>query len=337
MAELRDTHVAADSLLAVLRPAMAFFCGQGELSRRWAEENIDSGGEWTRATTRMFLASFAENSGDTETMRTEMTAALRDFRRIGERWGLASALRGIAQLRTLDGDLTGAAEAYEEALALTRQLKSNEDQVVMHLRLADLALRRGSTQDARRFLDDAEQASNAGRSHFELLYAAAMQAEIEWHTGDRERAGTLLAQARAGLDSLADDHPAHGHIHAAVVTIAGRVNAAAGRHHDALADACEAYAAAVGTGDMPLIALVGVLVAAISEPDDPERAARVLGAADRLRGGADPTAVEIAQLTAALRDRLGNGEFASLYGEGRALPREAALAVIDPNGQARVR
>ena len=56
----------------------------------------------------------------------------------------------------------------------------------------------------------------------------------------------------------------------------------------------------------------------------------MLGAAARLRGSADRTSPDVAQLTARLRGELGDAAFAAAFAAGRALDRDAALARLDP-------
>jgi hypothetical protein len=92
----------------------------------------------------------------------------------------------------------------------------------------------------------------------------------------------------------------------------------------------------VGTDDLPVVALVGLSVAAVAGHDGaPVDAAEILGAAARLRGSPDRTSPEVVALTARLRDELGDAAFEAAFAAGRALDREAALARLDPAGYAR--
>lgn len=91
-------------------------------------EPVDSvcPGPWVRATARTGRAAYAENARDTELMRADVQAAYADFERIGDRWGLSSILANRAQLRTMDGDLTGGGR-LRAALQYVRVLGSRED------------------------------------------------------------------------------------------------------------------------------------------------------------------------------------------------------------------
>jgi hypothetical protein len=96
----------------------------------------------------------------------------------------------------------------------------------------------------------------------------------------------------------------------------------------------DAFAAAIGTRDMPVVAVVGVTLAEIvAASGDADEAATMLGAAARLRGADDPTSREIADLTARLRDTLGGERFAERYAAGKALDRDAAIERLTPSDQ----
>jgi hypothetical protein len=95
----------------------------------------------------------------------------------------------------------------------------------------------------------------------------------------------------------------------------------------------EAYETAVGTRDLPVLASVGVALAGlVAGRGDAGRAARMLGAAARLRGADDPTSAEIRALTATLRSALGDDGFTAAYAAGAALERAAAIACLAPDG-----
>ena len=70
--------------------------------------------------------------------------------------------------------------------------------------------------------------------------------------------------------------------------------------------AADAYAAALGTRDQPIIAAVGSALADIgASRGDAAVAAEMLGAAAALRGAEDPTAIEIVRISGRLRAELG--------------------------------
>ncbi|MFJ8167846.1 hypothetical protein ACIQ64_05215 [Streptomyces sp. NPDC094473] len=87
-----------------------------------------------------------------------------------------------------------------------------------------------------------------------------------------------------------------------------------------------AYAAALGSRDLPVVATVAVTVAGLAALYGRHRdAALVLGAAARLRGAHDRTDPQIRALSRRARTALGDEGFAEAYGAGRDLDAAAAL------------
>lgn len=333
VAELRGTEVSfANPMLALMLPAMAFFAGEEELARRWSDVAVASDHPWTRAAALMFRASFAENSGSLDESREDLDAALAAFEAIGERWGLASTLRNIAQIRTLDGDLDGAAEAYDRALALTRELKSTDDEDFTYTRLAELALRRGDSDAARRYLRAALDSGGEDRSPWEGLFRLAVVGDLEFRLGDTDPGRAKVREAIERLATMPREIPMMGHMRALAYASSARIAAHDEDHVRAREHAAEAVTAALGTNDMPIVALAAMAVADMGAADDPARSARLVGAAAVLRGAEDPTSLDVAPLVARLRDVLGADAFSAAYDEGRALPREAALALVGDVG-----
>jgi hypothetical protein len=82
---------------------------------------------------------------------------------------------------------------------------------------------------------------------------------------------------------------------------------------------------------MPLLsAVAGPLALYAAERGEPERAARMLGAADSARGTPDPTDPMTVRLTVRLSAELGADRFAQARASGRGLPRPEAIALLDP-------
>jgi hypothetical protein len=82
---------------------------------------------------------------------------------------------------------------------------------------------------------------------------------------------------------------------------------------------------------MPIVATVGAISAMraglLGRPAD---AAERLGAAAQLRGSADHTQPDLAELTVRLREQLGDAEFEAAFEAGRALARDDAIARLAP-------
>jgi ATP/maltotriose-dependent transcriptional regulator MalT len=146
--------------------------------------------------------------------------------------------------------------------------------------------------------------------------------------GEPSRARALLTHAVARMAEIPGGPP---HLH--VVMLVGLAHVELDEGDVAGARSLAEQAGRLGrtTRDMPIIASVGVVVARLraAEGDD-ELAARVLGAARRLRGTDDPTLEDLRVLTAALRERLGEDAFEKAYESAATLERDAALDLVDP-------
>jgi len=100
------------------------------------------------------------------------------------------------------------------------------------------------------------------------------------------------------------------------------------------ADALDgAFAAAIESRDMPIVAVTGVAGAQLAARQGrPTDAAERLGAAAVLRGAPDEANLEISALTAVLREALGEDAFSAAYARGLGAERDAALARLVPAG-----
>ncbi|MBE7187571.1 BTAD domain-containing putative transcriptional regulator [Jatrophihabitans endophyticus] len=330
--ELGRIDVSFAPMLAVLRPGVAFIARDLELARRLLDEAMQHPDPWTRAAARLFSVNLYENEGETDLMRAEAERALDEFRVLGERWGISSALRSLGQVRTLEGDLDAAAELYAESMQLRQELASQDDTVFLLVELADLALRRGDEVGARDYLTRATEQAEGPSSDFESVFAWTMVAQLERRGGDRAAALELAAVAGERLARVPRNNPMQNYVRAMYFRLAGELALDAGDRAEAERHAQIAYEASVGTHDLPVIASGGVFAAELDEAaGDPAAAARRLGAADRLRGAPDPLSPDIAPLIARLRGALGDEAVEAGFDAGRALDRDAAIAALDPS------
>jgi predicted ATPase/DNA-binding SARP family transcriptional activator len=326
---LADAELPGRPLLGILRPAIAFFAGLTELTDRLLAEGLVSDDAWTRAAARMFRANIAENNGALDAMAADIELALADFRALGERWGLANTLSGLATLFTLRGELDQAEAAFDEAVELMRLLKSSEDESFLLVRLADVALRRGDADKARALMRRALDLAEDTGAPMESAFMLSMLADMERLLGNLDVAEAMSETALARLSALPPSHPAMAHGRAITLALAARMKLERGEYDVAMLSG--AYDAAVLTRDAPIAAVVGVVVAAaLITAGRPEAAAEALGAAAAMRGADDRSALEVGRLTAQLIDVLGRSGFDTAYERGRGLDRAAALTRLDP-------
>jgi predicted ATPase/DNA-binding SARP family transcriptional activator len=328
---LDEVTVPDDSLLLLVRPVIAMFAQEEERAERLIEEGLASSDPWIAASVRMFRAGMAENTGDIARMRTDAEIALGEFRTIGERWGMASSLGVLAQLKTMDSDLVGAIADLEEALALTEQLAGHDDALLLNMRLADLRIRTGDAAGARRAIEQMESIADVATEGHQAVFVRIVMAEFARNEGDAATARTLSDDAMARLGQLPAVHPARGHVAAIVLAFASKLSLDEGDLAAAARQLADAYRYAVGTKYMPILAIVGVSQALyLAKTDRFVDAAKALGAASRLRGSNDPTQPAIATLTATLCAEIGDAAFHAAFDSGRDLEVAAARTLLDP-------
>jgi tetratricopeptide (TPR) repeat protein len=287
---------------------------------------------WVRAAGRLAQLAYAENAGDIDLMRRQGDQAVAEWEAIGDRWGLAALLSSRGQVRTLDGDLLGAAEDYERAQECIRQLGGNSsDHVIVTMRLADLRLRAGDIAGARQHLETmrAERTFGAGEL-LHRIFVSGTEGGIA--VAEKDDAGIARAyeDLRALLCTLGSPSLLNAHTGAIGHAIAANLALKLGRVDDAGDHLREGYAQGLLTNDKPILAAVGTAVASWGWAEGLAReGAVVLGASTRLRGSADTANPSVIELVTALQEDLGP-EYDVAYAEGLALDAEAATARIDP-------
>ena len=317
--------------LQVLGPVLAFFSGDHDRGERWCEEMVQVDDPWLRATVRIMRANFAENKGDTAAMRADVDAALVDFESIGDRWGIATCLNSRAWLRSLESDVAGALADYERAQRQLREMQANEDDLMLLLRLAGLRVRIGDLDGARRDLALAASPGSGGpQSASRRMLADSILAVVEVTAGNAAAAADICRRLRNELDGQTGTEWMRGHIVAVVRSATAAVAVLMGDLDLARADLEIGYRPAAATEDLPILAGFGVSVAALAaELGRYDRAARILGAAARLRGGDDFTDPLIARTLRTVRQHRPDGE-ETAYRAARALLVADCTALLDP-------
>lgn len=284
---------------------------------------------WVRAITPLMRAQLADNEGEVDRLRTELAEALPALRAVGDRWALALALVTQANVLMLDGDLDAAGAALDEARTITVELSTRGWTAVLELRLAELLMRRGDADAARAALTRMEVTHDL--SPEEELIVLAMRARVAWFAGDRDEGRLLRRRLEQVVDGAALGGPERGHgLTIAYAAMAG-ILVEEGELERAEALLTSAHPVALGTRDMPLLSLLGLVVAHLAEARGRlTDAAELLGASARVRGAEDEHNHEIAQLAARLRAALGEEAYAAAYGRGLAADRDAAVARLHP-------
>ena len=329
--ELAAAPPAPSPALAVLGPVLAYFSGDTERGQRWCEQLVQAQDPWTRAATRMMRANFAENQGDSAAMRIDVDAALVDFEAIGDRWGIATTLNCRAWLRTLQSDARGAIADYERALLQLRELQTSEEDLLLYLRLAALRVRVGDFDGARRDLAVARgPAAKGPQSAIGRLLIDSVAVRLEFAAGHLPVALATCRRLRAELAAQTGTEWMHAHGVTVVLSATAAVAVLVGDLEQARIDVETAYPLGAAIDDMPILAVLGVTVAALAAAlGRYDSAMRILGAAARLRGGDDFTDPLIEGTLQVARQHSPDGGLAA-YEEAKAMAAAECIARLDP-------
>jgi hypothetical protein len=163
-----------------------------------------------------------------------------------------------------------------------------------------------------------------------LVLVDACEAGLRVRLGDLDRAADLLDDADQGL--LEDTAFPAGHAGTRVGCARAALCLAGGDLSGAGKALRAAYAAALATRELPVLALVAVTAAALAETRGRRHESAVLlGAAARLRGTHDHTDPQVRELTSRGHATLGELEFAAAYAKGWELDAQTAVTTADPD------
>ncbi len=326
--QLATMDLSSRPLLGAVMPIVALFF-ESERATGLLDDARRHPDPWVRASVPLILAEVAQNEGQVDDMRVHLADANEAFHEVGDRWALAIVLSSLALLRSLDGDLDGAAGALLEAQGLLNELGAIGDGANMNLRLVDVRVRQGDLVAARAHADALLADSDGTDERAALAYSA--QAHVAYFAGEGDEAVALVARSLEVLGSPSDRRPDRRHARAILGAVGATVERVYGDGDRARALLRAAYENAVAAKDLPIIAMVGVAVAeATAAAGRPSDAAEMLAAAAFLRGARDETDPHIAILTEALREQLGDAGFDAAWERGHALEREAAIGRLAP-------
>jgi predicted ATPase/DNA-binding SARP family transcriptional activator len=278
------------------------------------EPLLESADPWVRALARVHVGKarivLGRSGQDGLDADAHLTRALDEFRALGERFGIWLALTELADRTAVRGDLTGACEYYDQAVAVLIETGAVEDVIPIRSRQAQLYWLLGDAESSAAAMADARRYAERIPWPDALVELALAQAELARWAGDEQEARrqldivtTVLGDAAEQPDIRAVTHDLLGYLAADL--------AAARTHHAA---ACQAAAEA---GYLPMLAkvLVGVADLALRRGQD-EQAARLLAASDAVRGLPDRSRPDEARIERTARSRLGDALFAEAARDG---------------------
>jgi tetratricopeptide (TPR) repeat protein len=239
-----------------------------------------------------------------------LKTALAEFRALGDRFGMWLALTELADRIAVRGDLAGACELYEQAVAVLIETGAVEDVIPIRSRQAQLYWLLGEQDASAAALADARRHAERVPWPSALLELALAQAELARWAGHAQEARRHLDVATAMLGDSAEQPDIRAVTHDLRGYLAGDLDQARA-HHEA---ACQAAAEA---GYVPMIAKVLVGVADLaSRLGQDEQAARLLAASDSVRGLPDQSRPDEARIVRAAKSRLGDAQYAEAALEG---------------------
>jgi predicted ATPase/DNA-binding SARP family transcriptional activator len=285
---------------------------------------------WMRPGTVLMHAFVSMSMGHADQITGEYAEAYAGFQTLGDRWGMALALMGDAELAMLHGEHAKAIADLEQAIELSRALTDWEDAAQMYANLAKARSRTGDFDGALAAIDRAERIADSLGDSENGLWISFIRAELAWLRGDFTEASRVSQQVDGWL---ASKPAAMGwSFRALVLARCGLAKLRIGSTGEARAELASALRLATDGHDRACVATVldALAAAALWENEDPGDtgwAATMLGAAHSVRGIFDFGSLDAPQARDTARCALGDRAFEAAYQRGRELPYDEALAL----------
>ncbi|MBB5966866.1 BTAD domain-containing putative transcriptional regulator [Planomonospora venezuelensis] len=287
-----------------------------ELMRRWEELEMDP---WMRAISVFGWGYFELFDGNPVEAERYFVLALAGFRALGDRWGLAQTLSGMADLADWRGDRATSVALTDEALGLAEQIGATVDVAELLRRRADGRVRDG---DLARAYDDYERVAELGRraGAWELVAGSWLGlGEVARLRGELDEARRLceaaLAECSAGWFDASQTRIL---IHVAL----GWIAVAEGDADQALSWHRRAIEAGLDHRHLPVTARIAEGLAGVAMLEgDGERAALLLGVGTALRGSPLAGDPDVARVSAWCLARIGEAGYDSAHARGARLIR----------------
>ncbi|MDI1291024.1 MAG: AfsR/SARP family transcriptional regulator, partial [bacterium] len=247
----------ARGLAALALPLMQLINGDIATAMRGIDEGLQNDDPWIRAAVRMLRGLFSENAGDPASLRADLTLALEEFTALGERWGRATTLAGLAGVMVTEGDVDEALAAYEEAHDLLIEIDASDDLAFMRIRIAQARLRNGDIDRARAELLEVVASTEKSGAMEQRAFALTALADLARLDGD-------LAVARVLCDEILLDVArltGAPQVKAWARFLVARLDIADGDLDGAEEELAIAFGFAMEGRDMPIAAIASVATA----------------------------------------------------------------------------
>ncbi|MBB4936052.1 putative ATPase/DNA-binding SARP family transcriptional activator [Streptosporangium album] len=318
-------------LVVMAGPIIALFTGVFTGGDHYLDEMLAHPDPWVIASARLFEGYGHFFAGRIAEGRTELAAALRGFREIGDRWGIANVLAELAELDFLHGEPTRALEAVHEAIALMEKIGAVDEVAYMRSRLALGLNLAGDRAAAEEILEDALKEAVRNGDRIAMLNLLSARGDFAREDGGLDEARHYYAEAMRVIDETPG----------VPLSTQASVNAALGLLAEQEGDLTRgrrllgvALRQALESAEVAVLGLVliGSAGLVLSE-GDPATAAMLLGGAATVRGIDAVVDFDHVRITERTMAALGREEYSRCYERGRLLSREEIVAVAGRGGE----
>ncbi|MEO3748428.1 BTAD domain-containing putative transcriptional regulator [Plantactinospora sp. B5E13] len=269
------------------------------------EPLLDDEDPWVRALARLQLGKMRIMLGqDGPDVVGYLEQALAEFRALGERFGISFALTELAELLAVRGDIATACAYYEQAIAVVTEVGTAEEIIRVRSRQARLYWLLGDEASSAAAIAESQRLAQRVTWPGALAELALSKAELARWGGHAEEAYEQLGV----MTALLGDEAQQAGVRAGTHDLLGYLATDVGEARTHRAAACEA-ALEVGYASTIAQVLVGVADLALRR-DQPEQAARLLGASAAVRGQPDRSHPDAARIERTVRSLLGEATFA---------------------------
>ncbi|MBB5953580.1 putative ATPase [Saccharothrix tamanrassetensis] len=323
--ELASHAEPTHPVLVLLEPMVGLFLDETAGAVEAIDARLAHPDPWARAMLWMVRGAVRENIGDMAGSREDTLVAIAGFREVGDRFGLSQALTGVAEAHLAFGDPARAVEALEESVRLLRELDPGDDAAHERILLATARVQQGDVARARaECLDLTRPAAKPQPwSARGVAFARLLLGDLARREGDLAEAARQYETAVVALADAPFVIPQF-----TALVLCAQAYLAIDRGDPATDLVRQAGDQALSSKDMPVMAKVAVAAAALrAGAHDATGAAKLLGAAERLRGAPDALNPEVVRLAERLRADIGDAAYDLAYASGVALDREDAITL----------
>ncbi|MGW3287613.1 AfsR/SARP family transcriptional regulator [Streptomyces sp. NPDC001002] len=288
------------------------------------------GDDWSIGVSLMFRTHMIVDSSGGMAGIDDDLAELRVLsRRVGDRWMRAQVCSAAGEAAMVRSRPEEAKEEYAEALRLAYEVEAYAETPFLLARLAEVAYRTGDRAAALTSLDEATAAADRYGVAEARAFVRLMEARIALDDGDTARARELVDAVRAEVGQ--DVAPPQFMV--MVLSVEAMVAVAESGPEHGLPRFVDTIRQAVAKqcADAVVATLVDMTAALLTDLDDLPRAARLLAAAERWRGGfprSRPEGERAEWAEEAARAGLGPERYAAERARGATLTQEEVLGEL---------